>query len=82
MGFDIAGEVGGASEEAGVEVSLRLELRGNIGDAAEKPNLFSRADGDGSRFDGDAHCSIKLMKCEHEPILMGTNGDQMAGLIG
>ena len=82
MRFDVAGKVGSASQEAGVEKALRLKLGSNIGGAAEKPNFFSCANGNCAGFDCDAHRTIELMKCEREPILPGTDGDQVPRLIG
>ena len=49
VGLDLAREVGGARQEAGVVAAGRLDAGGEVGSGLQEPDLGAGADGDGSR---------------------------------
>ena len=49
VGLDLAGEVGGARQEAGVVPAGRLDAGGEVGGGAQEPDLGAGGDGDARR---------------------------------
>ena len=84
MDLDVAGDVAGAGQEAGVVRPLGLEPGGDIGDVAELPDLDGGANGQAVGRGGQGQTHRRLERAEvgvHRPVLLADD-DELAGLVG
>ena len=84
MDLDVARNVAGAGQVAGVVSPLRLEPGGDVGDVAELPDLDGGADGQAVGRGAQGHAHRRLEGAEvgvHRPVLLADD-DELAGLVG
>jgi hypothetical protein len=80
--LDVAGDVAGAGQEAGVVPARRIELRCYRGHVRELPDLDRRADGQPGAVEGQAHGGLEAAEVGVEVIPLIPYHHELAGLVG
>jgi hypothetical protein len=81
VGLNLAGEVGGTGQEAGIVATGRLDPGGKLGSGAEEPDLGAGADGDAVRLDDQAHGPLEVVERQRQLTLGDPDRDHLAGLV-
>jgi hypothetical protein len=82
MHADVAGDVAGARQVAGVVLASRLDPWGDVGGVAQEPDLVARAQGQPARVHGEAHGSLEGAYQRGEPTPDRPDDQQLVGLVG
>ena len=82
VGVDLAGDVRGAGQVAGVVLPGRLDPRGQLGRTPEEPDLATGADGDPRWADGDPHHLLEAVERTGQGTLVGPEDQELARLVG
>ena len=82
VGLDLAGEVGGARQEAGVVAAGRLDAGGEVGGGVQEPDLGAGGDGDGVGLDGQPHGALEVVVRQRQLARRDADGDDLARLVG
>ena len=82
VALDVARDVAGAGQEAGVVPARRFELGCHRGHVHELPDLDRGADGQPGAVEGQAHRSLEGAEVGVEAVPLVADHHQLAGLVG
>jgi hypothetical protein len=82
VALDVASDVTGAGEEAGVVLARRFELGCHGGHVHELPDLDRGADGQPGAVEGQAHGGLEGAEVGVEVVPLIADQHQLTGLIG
>jgi hypothetical protein len=82
VALDVARDVAGAGQEAGVVPARRLELGGDGRDVDILPDLDRGADGEPAAVEGQAHGRLEGAEVGIEVVPLVADQHQLAGLVG
>jgi hypothetical protein len=82
VGLDLAREVGGSRQEAGVVPAGRLDAGGEVGGGVQEPDLGAGGDGEGVGPDGQPHGALEVVVRQRQLARRDPDGDDLARLVG